>query len=120
MSLMKQFNFQAQWSYQMIDDITDESDIRDNKTCWYRREDIGLNAINDGTLLSSIPPILLKRHFSDHKYYHDLVELFNYVTLLTMFGQRLDCTKCPWPQMTIDRWENTVFYKTVASEYYIV
>lgn len=69
--------------------------------------------MSDGMLLGAIIPRLIKTYLSDHKHYIDILELFNHVNLATVFGQRLDSTYYTWSQMTIDRWKNIVYNKTV-------
>ncbi|KAJ5712649.1 hypothetical protein N7493_009117 [Penicillium malachiteum] len=71
------------WSIEILnvvflvwDDIMDGSITRRGKPCWYRREEIGMMAINDRCLLNSAIYIILKIYFKDHTSYHDLVELF--------------------------------------------
>lgn len=104
--------FQLQWSYQIMDDITDETITRHSKPCWYRNKDNGLHAINDSFLLNSLIPRLLRRYFSNHKHYHEMVHLFNYINLMSTIGQQMDLTKCPWPHMTLERWTEIACNKT--------
>lgn len=72
------------------DDIMDGSETRRGNPCWYRREEIGLMAINDGCLLASIVYVVLKARFKSHPTYHDLVETFRDTALQTEVGQSYD------------------------------
>ena len=44
----------------IIDDIMDQSSFRRGQPCWYRYNNIGLMAINDGLLLESAVYYLIK------------------------------------------------------------
>ncbi|KAK2753553.1 Farnesyl pyrophosphate synthetase [Arachnomyces sp. PD_36] len=76
--------------YLIWDDIMDGSLTRRGKPCWYRREEIGLMAINDGCLLTSTVHIVLKTHFKNHPAYNDLVDLFRETELQIELGQSYD------------------------------
>ncbi|KAJ5718330.1 hypothetical protein N7488_003976 [Penicillium malachiteum] len=85
------------WSIEILnaaflvwDDIMDGSITRRGKPCWYRREEIGMMAINDGCLLNSTTYIILKTYFKNHPSYHDLVELFQETALQVGTGQSYD------------------------------
>lgn len=54
----------------------DQSETRRGKPCWYKENDIGLAAFNDGILLESGVFLLLRKHFRDQPYYLELIELF--------------------------------------------
>lgn len=45
--------------------------------CWYRHNDIGLLAINDGILLEQTIFQLVKKYFEDKPYYVHILELFH-------------------------------------------
>ncbi|VVC29940.1 Hypothetical protein CINCED_3A000903 [Cinara cedri] len=74
----------------VLDDIMDNAITRRGRPCWYRQNDIGLVAINDGILLEQAIYQLLKKHFNDKPYYTHILELFHDVTMKTSMGQCLD------------------------------
>ncbi|RZC33233.1 polyprenyl synt domain containing protein [Asbolus verrucosus] len=76
--------------YLVTDDIVDRSETRRGAPCWYKREDVGLNAINDAVLLEQGIYVLLKKYFSNHHCYVPTLELFHDATLKTTMGQILD------------------------------
>ncbi|KAJ5471483.1 hypothetical protein N7530_008840 [Penicillium desertorum] len=80
--------FQA--SYLISDDIMDNSEYRRGKQCWYRRDGVGLAAINDATLLKSSIFILLQKNFRQHSQYLSIVELFIEAGFRTELGQLCD------------------------------
>ena len=66
--------FQFQGSYLVLDDIMDNSEFRRGQPCWYRHNNIGLAAINDGNLLELCVYELLRIHFRGKTCYFDLLE----------------------------------------------
>lgn len=97
----------------VMDDIMDNASMRRGRPCWYRRDNIGLSAINDGILLEQGIYQLLRRHFSSHPSYINLLHLFHDVSLKTSMGQHLDLSTCSdLSKFTMDRYEAIVKYKT--------
>ncbi|XP_063788517.1 farnesyl pyrophosphate synthase-like [Pseudophryne corroboree] len=74
----------------MSDDIMDKSEKRCGKHCWYKKEGIGLDAINDSFLLESCVYRLLRKHCRGQPYYLNLLELFLETSYQTELGQALD------------------------------
>uniref|UniRef100_A0A8D0LAJ8 Farnesyl pyrophosphate synthase n=1 Tax=Sphenodon punctatus TaxID=8508 RepID=A0A8D0LAJ8_SPHPU len=60
----------------VADDIMDYSVTRRGQPCWYKKEGIGLNAVNDAFLLEACVYQLLKRYCRGQPYYLNLLELF--------------------------------------------
>ncbi|KAK9886191.1 hypothetical protein WA026_015710 [Henosepilachna vigintioctopunctata] len=75
----------------VLDDILDNSEKRRGKLCWYKNEDVGMNAINDAVLIQMGLFELLKKYFINHKFYQQIVDVFLVVNLKTFVGQTLDC-----------------------------
>ncbi|KYQ51069.1 Farnesyl pyrophosphate synthase [Trachymyrmex zeteki] len=99
----------------VIDDIQDQSLLRRGKLCWYRHNDIGLAAINDGLLLECATFYLIKKYFKGKDYYINLLETFYDITFKTNIGQGLDMvfTKKPDLDMfTMNRYNSLIEYKT--------
>jgi farnesyl diphosphate synthase len=99
------------------DDIMDRSEMRRGAPCWYKKEDVGLAAINDAILIKEAIYTLLKRHFSNHHCYVPTMELFHDVALKTTMGQALDCmfTQGGKPNLelfTMNKYNSIVKYKT--------
>uniref|UniRef100_A0A3B4XWG3 Farnesyl pyrophosphate synthase n=1 Tax=Seriola lalandi dorsalis TaxID=1841481 RepID=A0A3B4XWG3_SERLL len=63
----------------VADDIMDASVTRRGQPCWYKKDGIGLEAINDSFLLEASIYRLLRRHCRDQPYYVHLLELFTEV-----------------------------------------
>ncbi|KGG50449.1 hypothetical protein DI09_6p330 [Mitosporidium daphniae] len=104
----------------VADDIMDESCLRRNKLCWYKK--VGLSAINDSILLESFLFLLLKMHFQDRPHTHiGLFSLFRDVILRTSLGQALDmkCESLKSPQMSFERYQQIVVYKTGFYTFYL-
>ncbi|KAE8381809.1 isoprenoid synthase domain-containing protein [Aspergillus bertholletiae] len=77
-------------AYLVWDDIMDNSCTRRGRPCWYRRQNVGLMAINDACILKSSIFIILKERFRDHPAYVELLEIFNEAALRTELGQNYD------------------------------
>ncbi|NXM51050.1 FPPS synthase, partial [Gymnorhina tibicen] len=60
----------------VADDIMDASLTRRGQLCWYKKEGIGLDAVNDAFLLESSVYRLLRRYCGKQPYYLHLLELF--------------------------------------------
>ncbi|XP_063788513.1 farnesyl pyrophosphate synthase-like [Pseudophryne corroboree] len=58
------------------DEILDRSETRRGKTCWYKKEGIGRDAINDSFLIELCVYRLLRKHCRGQPYYLKLLELF--------------------------------------------
>ena len=63
----------------ILDDIMDGSETRRGQPCWYKLNDVGLMAINDGLMIENCIYHILKKHFSNEDYYVKLIELFHEV-----------------------------------------
>jgi len=74
----------------VADDIMDGSETRRGKPCWYKKDDLGLIAFNDGILLETCIYSLLGKYFRDQPYYTSLLESMLETTRLTAMGQALD------------------------------
>ncbi|KAF5306108.1 hypothetical protein FQA39_LY09086 [Lamprigera yunnana] len=74
------------------DDIMDESKLRGNQACWYQKENVGLNAINDSILVYESSYILLEKYFSNRNIWILLQNVFRYIYSRGAIGQYLDWT----------------------------
>ncbi|KAJ5638465.1 hypothetical protein N7528_000855 [Penicillium herquei] len=118
------------WSIEILnaavlvwDDIMDGSITRRGKPCWYRREEIGMMAVNDGCLLNSTIYIILKIYFKAHPSYHDLVELFQETALQVGIGQSYDLLTASrhsggLSQFTQEKYEFITERKTTSYTFY--
>ncbi|PHH68577.1 hypothetical protein CDD83_6042 [Cordyceps sp. RAO-2017] len=106
------------------DDIMDSSVTRRDKPCWYRREGVGMVAINDAFMLEASIYVLLRRHLRPHPAYLDLLELFHECTLRTEVGQLCDLLTAPEDRVdlasfSLDRCRFIVRYKTAYYSFYL-
>lgn len=69
----------------------DGSELRRGQPAWYRKEGVGLIAINDGILLENSIYSILRKYFSNHECYVPVIELFHDISFKTSLGQMLDC-----------------------------
>ncbi len=102
----------------------DGSITRRGKPCWYKREKIGLLAINDASMLEAVIFVLLKKHFKKENYYIDLIELFHEMILRTELGQLLDLITAPedvidLSKFSLQKHSFIVRYKTAYYSFYL-
>ncbi|XP_054904187.1 farnesyl pyrophosphate synthase isoform X2 [Poeciliopsis prolifica] len=108
----------------MADDIMDASVTRRGQPCWYKRNGIGLDAINDSFLVEASIYRLLRRQCRGEPYYVHLLELFNESTFQTELGQALDLMTAPpghidLNRFTMERYKAIVKYKTAFYSFYL-
>ncbi|OAA39971.1 Farnesyl pyrophosphate synthetase [Metarhizium rileyi] len=106
------------------DDMMDGSITRRGKPCWYRKDGVGMIAINDAFLLESSIYVLLKKYFRRHPAYIDIVELFQEITFQTELGQLCDLLTAPEDKVNLDNFSMTkyqfiVIYKTAYYSFYL-
>ncbi|CAD7077311.1 unnamed protein product [Hermetia illucens] len=73
-----------------LDDMVDSSETRRKQPCWYKLEDVGLQAINDCLMIENAVYFLVDKYFSDTDYHMKLLELYREATFATSIGQVLD------------------------------
>ncbi|KAL6262268.1 hypothetical protein P5V15_007363 [Pogonomyrmex californicus] len=61
----------------ILDDIEDQSLFRRGQSCWYRHNDVGLIAINDGIILEQAMFYIIRKHFNTKECYINIVETFH-------------------------------------------
>ena len=60
----------------------DNSVTRRGRPCWYRNNNLGIAAVNDGILLENGLYQLLRRYFREKPYYLHVMELFHDVSTM--------------------------------------
>ena len=106
----------------VADDIMDSSVTRRGQPCWYKHlKQIWYIAINDAVTMEAFVFQMLKRHFASHPQYLQLVDLMLETTLQTELGQLSDtlCDILDLPELTPERWELIVTYKTSFYSFYL-
>ncbi|KXS16561.1 geranyltranstransferase [Gonapodya prolifera JEL478] len=108
----------------IADDIMDGSITRRGQPCWYKKDGVGMVAINDSFILESIIYKLLRKYFRQEKYYVDLLELFHEVTYQTELGQMLDLITAPEGQPNLSafsmlKYKWIVKFKTAFYSFYL-
>ncbi|KAM8826530.1 farnesyl pyrophosphate synthase [Synchiropus picturatus] len=106
----------------IADDIMDGSVIRRGKPCWYKKDGVGLEAINDSFLVESCIYRLLRKYCRKQPYYVHLLELFTDTSFLTELGQSLDLMTAPPVDLnkyTLERYKAIVKYKTAFYSFHL-
>lgn len=102
----------------LFDDIMDKSEMRRSKQCWYRREGVGQEAINDGLLLLTQVYIILRKYFSTNPNYLSICELFNTIKIESSIGQLLDSKPCNLDDFNMDYYKQITHLKTAVYTFY--
>ncbi|XP_044746444.1 farnesyl pyrophosphate synthase-like [Coccinella septempunctata] len=103
----------------VMDDVTDGSETRRGQPCWYKLENIGISAINDGIILENSVYLLLKKYFRQHPSYVYLMESFLDVTRKTIIGQILDCNIVDLDTLSMERFELIAYNKTAHYSFFL-
>jgi len=105
----------------ITDDIMDGSTTRRGQPCWYKNEDVGMMAINDGLMIENAIYYILKKNFDNTDYYMKLVELFHETMMITTIGQSLDVQTAgkDITSFTMDRYKAIVEHKTAFYTFYL-
>lgn len=70
--------------------MIDCGNIRRNKLCWYKLDQVQSVAINDTVMIENAVYVLLKKYFSHLPCYPQLFELMHETFIMTAIGQSLD------------------------------
>ncbi|XP_013071869.2 farnesyl pyrophosphate synthase-like [Biomphalaria glabrata] len=109
----------------VADDIMDNSLTRRGQPCWYKKEGVGMIAINDSYFLESCIYKLIKRYAASKPYYVHLLELFLETTLQTVIGQCMDLITVPvegkldLSKFDMERYSTIVKWKTAFYSFYL-
>jgi farnesyl diphosphate synthase len=99
------------------DDMMDAAPMRRGRPSWYRVDDVGFAAINDGLILENQIFTLLRTHLDGEECYHRLVSFVFDLLYVTERGQLLDC-RTPFSDFSLERWEEIARTKTGIYTFY--
>uniref|UniRef100_A0A1B0CWK9 Uncharacterized protein n=1 Tax=Lutzomyia longipalpis TaxID=7200 RepID=A0A1B0CWK9_LUTLO len=77
-------------SFNILDDILDRSETRNDLPCWYLQNNLGNLAIVDSLLLHCGTYHILRKYFGHLDCYLQLIEVINEVVHRGLIGQRTD------------------------------
>jgi len=110
----------------VCDDVMDQSITRRGKHCWYKKDGVGLIAINDALFLEQSIYAILKEFIKPVKsasVYLNLLELFHETTMQTVLGQSLDIlystNNGDFSKYTMDNYKSIVQWKTAYYSFYL-
>ncbi|XP_020713418.2 farnesyl pyrophosphate synthase-like [Ceratitis capitata] len=86
----------------LTDDMTDKSTTRRGRTCWYKLDGVGVNAVNDALLFENGIFELLRKHFRHLDCYTDLFEVYFECMFMNISGQATDGIISRRPVSTFD------------------
>ncbi|XP_071562435.1 farnesyl pyrophosphate synthase-like [Temnothorax nylanderi] len=107
----------------ILDDIMDRSLVRRGRPCWYRYNDIGEAAANDGFFVENAIYYIIRKHFSCKECYVNLLEVFQEIIFKTTAGQCLDMLSTNFGKkpdldpFTMDRYKSIIECKTAYCTY---
>ena len=83
----EQLIYSLAWALELLqvmglvaDDIMNHSSTRKGSICWYKKEEVGLIAINDCFFLNQCVYKILRK-FKSHKFYTEIIDLFKEVNI---------------------------------------
>ncbi|KAJ9590311.1 hypothetical protein L9F63_027849, partial [Diploptera punctata] len=108
----------------VLDDIMDNSITRRGRPCWYRNNNLGIAAVNDGILMENGLYQLLRRYFRDKPYYVHVMELFHDFLFISAHSSEIEYLsthkrKAKFRQFTMNRYNSIVKYKTAYSSFHL-
>lgn len=110
----------------VADDIMDDSHTRRTKPCWFRTNNLGVEAFNDSILLESVLYQVVSSYCKQQPYYLDILELLHDVTLQTSLGQAMDLLSAPnsnekpnIDDFTMKKYSAIVKYKTAYYSFFL-
>lgn len=89
----------------VADDLMDGSKTRRGQPCWYLREDVQMDAVNDALVLESFMHFLIEEAcsgLSDISIYVQLLKLYIDTCQKTQMGQTLDLQAMPQGRKSVD------------------
>ncbi|CAI5438140.1 unnamed protein product [Caenorhabditis angaria] len=105
--------------YLIADDIMDSSETRRGKQCWYKREGVGMSAINDAFIMDSCVEDILRHSLPGHVNIDRLCDAYRKSKQKTLVGQMLDTSSAfAVESFTWDRYELLVENKTAHYSIY--
>ncbi|XP_055691216.1 farnesyl pyrophosphate synthase-like, partial [Lutzomyia longipalpis] len=98
----------------IMDDIMDGSLTRRGQTCWYRRPNIQMSAINDAVMLDAAIYEFLHEKFHHLPTYGDIIHSYHRNALMLYMGQYLDVLAVQQDVLTftMEQCRRIAFYKT--------
>ncbi|XP_068108699.1 farnesyl pyrophosphate synthase-like isoform X2 [Hyperolius riggenbachi] len=108
----------------VADDIVDQTLTRLGQPCWYRKDGIGLGAVNDACLLESCTYQILRKYCRGQPYYLNLLELFLEASYQVQLGVSLDFITSELGKVNLEGFTETRYraiakYKNGFYSYYL-
>lgn len=109
----------------VADDVMDGSTKRRGKPCWYKKEGVGMVALNDAVYLECCVYHIMRKYCRHKTYYINIIDLFHQTCMQTVRGQCLDLITAPtggkvdFTDFTEDRYNTIVKWKTGYYSFYL-
>ncbi|XP_023013219.2 uncharacterized protein [Leptinotarsa decemlineata] len=101
----------------MTTDVAEEINTRKNIPTWHTYADVQLKAANDSTILENYVFLFLKKYFSSHSRYEQLMDLFNNTIYKTFQGIGFESCNVNIEDFSMDRLEKIAKYRFFYSCY---
>ncbi|XP_068107593.1 farnesyl pyrophosphate synthase-like [Hyperolius riggenbachi] len=105
-----------QASLLVADDIMDQSETRFGQLCWYKKDGVGLGAVNDISLLEACAYRILKKYCRGQSYYLNLLKLFLEYTYKAELGQSLDFITAQLGKVNLEEFTETRYKAIVKNK----
>lgn len=98
----------------VIDDVSDNSETRRGRPCWYKLPDVALRAASDAVIIEAEAYYLVKKYCKNKPYYLPILELVLESTRRTAYGQIADSITAfkKLNELTMDQYNYISTYKT--------
>lgn len=102
----------------ILDDLVDSSLVRNQQPSWYSLPNIGKNAAIHAAFIESCIHFILKKHFSMHPQYNNILNIFLISILYTNYSQSLDILPFREENMTQEYLNAASLGKSIYGGYY--
>ncbi|KAK9872497.1 hypothetical protein WA026_017963 [Henosepilachna vigintioctopunctata] len=99
--------------FMLVDDLIDNHEMRKGKKAWHKLENIGVTSLLDSYLVQSSMFYLLKKYFSSHPHYVEILESFSKLDLVS--GMLLELEAVNLKDFTLQALQDA---GTVKTSYY--
>uniref|UniRef100_A0A1B0C8L8 Farnesyl pyrophosphate synthase n=1 Tax=Lutzomyia longipalpis TaxID=7200 RepID=A0A1B0C8L8_LUTLO len=92
-----------------------------SRLCWYKHDDVQMNAINDAIMIEASIYQILNMEFSTYKFYAQLLELFHEGTFIATLGQKMNIKLSNTKEMnfTLDQYKAMAINETAWYSFYM-
>ncbi|KAJ1526529.1 hypothetical protein ONE63_008117 [Megalurothrips usitatus] len=105
-----------------MDDITDSGNRRWGRKVWWRLPEVGLNAVNDASILEHMGYQILKQEFQDNPNFVELMDLLQRGIMMSSVGRNYDehvANPQHFDEISPKTYSDVVFLKNTYIAFYL-